>query len=428
MNLKELRERLQARLKDLTDLQAKETLTDEDAAAVRAIVAEITELSARVKDASEAARAAELAEQGIASLGTLAESRGRVSGIPPQGDSNPVPPQDQRSLGRRVFDSEEFTDYRNRGGNGPLPKFGFTTFHEERAIANTALLPSDYLQPQRIPGIQRPGDVFGSLRDVLLVGSTTNDSLIFFQEASFTNNATEVAEATATTGTTGLKPESALTFSQVTAVVATIAHWIPITKQLIWNAAELQSYIEGRLTDGLKLREDSELLNGNGTAPNLRGLLNTSGIQVLDATYFTANPTAGATTPNDKFDRISRARTLIATVGRAQANFVVLNPADLEKYQTTTDGQKQYFGGGPMAAGVPASLWGLRIVVNENLAEGTALVGDGRQAQVWDRMQASVEIGTVNDQFIRNMFTLLAEERVGLTVYRPSAFATVELP
>lgn len=416
---------------ELDGLRKLDTLSDDQDRRVDAIVNEINDLGTRLARAVSAEAASQRGSEAAQFVASNAQSRGRVSGVQAQGEQgSPATHQaDTRSLGKIIYESEEFAEYR-KTGSGPLPKFGFDSFFasEQRAIANTVMLPGSYLQPQRIPGIQRGADLYGSLRDVLLVGTATSDSLIFFQEASFTNAAAEVGEATATTGATGLKPESGMTFAQQTAVVATIAHWIPITKQLVWNAAELQSYIEGRLIDGLKLREDAELLNGNGTAPNLRGLNATSGVQVLDGTYFTATPVADTGTPNEKFNRIARARTLVQTVGRAQANFVVLNPTDLEKYQTSTDAQKQYFGGGPMAAGVPGTIFGLRIVVNENQAAGTALVGDGRQAQIWDRMDASVQVGYINDQFTRNMSTLLAEERVGLTVYRPSAFAKVTLP
>src|SRR5690606_35097271 len=105
----------------------------------------------------------------------------------------------------------------------------------------------------------------------------------FFRETSFTNNAAAVAEATATDGTSGLKPESALAFEEATVAVKTIAHWIPITRQILQDAAQLQTYVEQRLLDGLRLAESDQLLNGDGTGANILGLTNQSGVQVLDA-------------------------------------------------------------------------------------------------------------------------------------------------
>ena len=325
--------------------------------------------------------------------------------------------------GMAAFNVGSFWDMRSVLGTDGAP--------EQRALLGTDDLSDSYLQPQRIPGIQRGADQFGSLRDVLNVGVTNSDSIVFFRETSFTNNAATVAEATATDGTTGTKAESALAFEEATANVKTIAHWIPITRQLLWNAPEFESYVSGRLVDGLRLVENDQLLNGDGTGSNLTGILETTGIQLLDNTattgYWATDPVDAAGTDNEDMERLLRARTLIATEGRARANFIVLHPADHEKFLATKDADRRYFGQGPFSGAPIPTLWGMRVVENENIAEGNALVGDGRQATIWDRMAAVVTTGTIDKQFIRNMLTLLAEERVALTVFRPKAFAHVQL-
>ena len=47
--------------------------------------------------------------------------------------------------------------------------------------------------------------------------------------------------------------------------VITIAHWIPASRQVLDDAPMLQSYINVRMTYGLKLEEEDELLNGDGS-------------------------------------------------------------------------------------------------------------------------------------------------------------------
>jgi hypothetical protein len=99
----------------------------------------------------------------------------------------------------------------------------------------------------------------------------------------------------------------------------------------------------------------------------------------------------------------------------------------LEKAKTGLDGTTNYYGGGPFDMAPVTSIWGLPAVANRNMAAGTVLVGDGSMAQVWSREDANILADTVNDQFIRNMLTVLAELRAALTVYRPAAFASVQL-
>lgn len=293
--------------------------------------------------------------------------------------------------------------------------------------------PAELIPTQRLPQIYRPIDADRTLRRFLINGRTTSDSITFIRELLYTNNAAEVAEATTfdvtALGSSGRKPESALTFEQDTANVVTIAHWVPITRQVLADFAQLRTYIDDRLLVGLEQRLNGQALNGAGGGTDMTGILNTTGIQTLDDAYFATpgNETKNAGGDLEPFDRIARARTLIRTVGKARPSFVLLNPADLEVLMTTTDATDRYMAGGPFSSGGVTSLWGLPVGEEEELDEGTALVGDGTAAAIWDREEGNILIDTINDQFVRNMITVLAELRAALTVFRPAAFAEVEL-
>lgn len=314
-----------------------------------------------------------------------------------------------------------------RGTGGIFEALSTINPEEIRAVISSGTLPASALLPQVFPTIYRPGEPPLVMRDVLLTLTTQSDSVTVLQEASFTNAAAETAEATSPS--TGAKPESALTFSEVTFPVRVIAHWIPITRQNLEDLAWIRGYIDGRLLQGLARREDNQILNGDGTAPNITGLLNTSGILNLDGAYFTANPVRDAGTANENLNRIRRAITRIklSSVGGAMPSFIVANPADVEKWETTTDVNRQYMVGGPFAAGL-TRMWGLPVVQSENIAAGTALVGDGTMAAVVDRRDAQIYTTDSHaDYFIRNLFVILAEERIALAVFRPSGFAKVAL-
>jgi HK97 family phage major capsid protein len=435
--LVEYRERINAagkRLKELTEVSERST---EQEAEIDRLLAEVNDLGPKMQ------RELEL-DAATRQYGTPEPASTRKSGMQPvDGNGKPADEQrseqvDRRSMAERFIDSPAVKEYRGKGRGDAFSVGSFHARHaaqnaangqeiDRRALVYTGALPADFIQPQYVPGIFRGDDLQGTIRDVLINGTTTSDALTFFRELAFTNSAAAVAQATATTGATGLKPESAITFEQATANVVTIAHWIPITRQTLEDAAQLRTYVEQRLLDGLRLEESDQLLNGDGTGANMTGLTNTSGVQALDQTYFTANPVNNATFDNENFERILRAKRLIRTTGRARANFVVLNPADAETILTAVDADRQYFGPGPFSAGVTTNLWGMRVVEDENQTAGEAVVGDGRMAAVWDRMQAQILIDTIDDQFVRNMLTILAEERIALTVFRPAAFALVDL-
>ena len=71
-----------------------------------------------------------------------------------------------------------------------------------------------------------------------------------------------------------------------------------------------------------------------------------------------------------------------------------------------------------------SDLWGQPVVSTQSMATGKFLTGAFQLgAQIFDRMDAMVEISTEDDQnFRKNLVTVLAEERLALAVYRPEAF------
>lgn len=301
---------------------------------------------------------------------------------------------------------------------------------EIRAVITSGTAPGSALLPQVLPTLYRAAEKPLVMRDVLLNLQTTSDTITVMQETGFTNNAAEVAEATASNGTGltgGVKPASDLTFSEASFPVRWVAHWMEITRQMLEDLAFMRGYIDQRLLTGLARREDYQILNGTGVAPNLTGILNTSGIQTLDAAYFAANPVKNAGTDNEMVNRLRRAKTKIMVTGDAMPTFFAVNPGDVETLETIADASRQYLLGGPYGPNV-RTLWGVPVVETSNIAAGTALSGDGTMAAVVDRMQGRIyTTDSHSDYFIRNLFVILAEERLALPVFRPLAFARVTL-
>ena len=271
-------------------------------------------------------------------------------------------------------------------------------------VKNTVTGGSTTVFPDQKPGII-PGNFLPlTIRSVMNSIAVSTNMVNALREASFTNDAAEVAEGAA-------KPESDATFEQYNVPITTVAHWIKISNQLLADAPAVVAYIETRLRDGLAQRIDAQLLNGNGTAPNLSGL--------TDAGNFTAY-TAVA---NDLLvDAINRAKYQLWATGNAP-DTVIVNPADWGAMERAREGAGTgaYLYGMPGVSGI-SNPFGVQIVMSNHMAAGSFLIGALRNsAVVYNRSGAVVEMGYVGNDFTNNLVTVRAEERLGLGVERPAA-------
>lgn len=278
------------------------------------------------------------------------------------------------------------------------------------ATSAGALIAPDFLGLQDEGTYARPL----TLLDVLTRGTTDGDTVEYARVTGVTNSAAPVAEATATGGSSGTKPESAMTLEKVTAAVKTIAHWIPATKRALSDAGQLRTLIDNFLLYGLSEELEDQVVNGDGTGENFTGILNTTGVQTQAF-------------DTDQLVTIRKAKTLVKVGGRAQANGVAVHPNDAEAIELLRDLNGNFYFGGPGADGIPA-IWRMPVVETEAVPEGTAIVADWRRAVIWDREQAGIVASDSHaDFFIRNMVAILAELRAAFGVLRPAAFVTADL-
>jgi HK97 family phage major capsid protein len=263
----------------------------------------------------------------------------------------------------------------------------------------------DIIIPQRVPGIITPPNRTLRVRDLLPKGRTTVNNIEFIQETGYTNSAAVVAEG-------AQKPESSLDFQLQSAPVRTIAHWIKATRQVLDDIPQLQSYIDTRLRYGLELVEEEELLAGDGTGAHLLGIIPQA----------TAYDTSRSKVGDTRIDIIRRAITQLR-LSEFRASAILMHPTDWEEIELTKSTTDEYIWANPQSLRGP-TLWGLPVLDSTSLSEGEFLVGAfATGAQLWDRQDATVEIATENeDDFIKNLVTIRAEERLALTVYQPESF------
>ena len=195
----------------------------------------------------------------------------------------------------------------------------------------------------------------------------------------------------------------------------TIAHWIAAGRQLIDDAPALEDYINTRLLFGLKLVEENQFVNGDGTGQNISGLL------------FNSTPYSG-TTSGTRIDTIAAAIEQVGASG-FQADAIVVSLFDFWQIATTKSTIGTYILGDVQSSPVPP-VWSLPLVVAQVIANGTFLVGAFKlRAAICDRQDATLEISREHaDYFTKNLIAVLCEERTALTAFRSSAFVSGTFP
>lgn len=312
-----------------------------------------------------------------------------------------------QSMGEQLTENEEFQAWAARASGG-----GGSKFHMDvKAVLTTdETSAGDLIVPKRRDGIIAPGMRRLTIRDMLNVVRTSAPSIEFVRETGYTNNADVVEE-----NPTGLKPESDITFEADSAPVATIAHWIHASRQVLADIPMLRGYIDGRLRYGLKLKEETQLLKGSGVGLNIDGLY-------TQATTY-ANP--GVTVQNEtRIDRL-RLALLQVELAEAWADGIVISPLDWAAIELQKTDDNAYLFANPRGITTPA-LWGRNVVPTQSMGAGEFLVGafgGGIAAEIHDREDVNVMVATQDDRdFVKNMVKILMEERLALTVYRPEAF------
>ena len=281
--------------------------------------------------------------------------------------------------------------------------------------------------PQVVPGVVDKLFQQLTVADLLLSGQATTNSIRYVIEGTATSGAAGVAEG-------GLKPESALGLTTADEPIKKIATILPVSEEMLEDAPAIQSYINGRLSLFVRIEEERQLLRGTSGGNEVQGLLTSRGIPVYN----------GGTAAGNRAEQLFKGMNSMRGSALLEPEWTIMNPADWEAIRLLKDNNGQLYGGGPFfgpyggpqgpatsssqVSGATDSLWSKPVYVTGVLGAGTALVGTRAAAQVWRRGGLSVDASNShNDYFQRNLVALRAEERLGLTVYRPTGFVEVRL-
>lgn len=350
-----------------------------------------------------AANVKEKADEALIKLNTLGEQLAELEQKAARGGEGGG--DKEKSIGEQFVESDAYKAFAAEGfaRSGKASLSLKTTLTS--ATTDSAGSVGDAINQTRLPGIMPLPERRMTVRDLLSQGRMDGNTIEYVKETGFTNSAAATAEAAS-------KPESDLKFDLVSTSAKVIAHWTKASRQVLSDISQLQSYIDNRLRYGLAYVEENELLNGDNTGQHLNGI-------VTQATAYSA-----PFTPEDDNGEIDQIRLMMLQAALAEypATGIVMHPTDWARIELTKDANGQYIIGVPQGM-APPRLWSLPVVATQAMTVDKVLVGAFKLgAQVFDRWDARVETGYVNDDFIKNLVTILAEERLALAVYRPEAF------
>jgi HK97 family phage major capsid protein len=287
------------------------------------------------------------------------------------------------------------------GKNGPSVKISIPTANktlvQRSAVSGTTMA----MRLAEIGQLPYASSVISDLFRHVQVSPSSNGILRYYDQLAVTRNAAFVAEG-------GTKPESAITWIERNLVIEKIADSIPVTKEAWADVGFIQGEIRRLLEINLALKEDEALYDGSGVTPIIKGVF-------TSAPAFVTTPYDDSVESANLFDLILAMATDISASRQSKykADTVLLNPVNTLGLKLLKDSEGRYLA--PSWAN-GENIGGLRVVESNQVDANTMVVGDFRFGTVYDLEDTTIEMGWINDQFIKNTFTILAEKRLALLI------------
>ena len=298
--------------------------------------------------------------------------------------------------------------YGVKGRNRLVP----VTREQATQIKAVPTLGANVIEPQLLADIVRVAEHDRlTLRDVLNTSRTSSNAVRF-------TRITEYARAAAAVAASAQKPEATLSMDAVTEAVRKVAVWLPVEDEQLADLPQLSGIINDELLFDVNHAVEELVMYGSGVGEEFNGLLTGNNI-----------PTFTRDTSGTLIDIVRRMITDVRLFNYDPTG-VIMHPLDWETIILEKGSDNRYVWV-VVTEGNVQRLWGVPVVetkaVEDNAGvtteERNVLVGDFRRgATLWDREDASISVGWINDQFIRNQRTILAEWRGAFGIRRPNAF------
>lgn len=235
-----------------------------------------------------------------------------------------------------------------------------------------------------------------SIRDVANVASISTPSVVYAELKDVTGDAAWVPEG-------GLKPSMTASVDTVTVTAGKVALTAKVTTEVLQDIPQLEKEIEAEIINKIGLKEEDGIFNGTGTGGQIKGIGDSIPAFSLTGIEVSRSP--------NMYDVIVSSYTQIVSVSNMaySPNAIRMNPVDYANMQLTKNDNGDYIR--PFKVG-DELITGLRVIQDPNVALGSFQMGDFRYLFIRDYVVLSMSIGWENDDFTKNLVTILGEKRV----------------
>lgn len=275
---------------------------------------------------------------------------------------------------------------------------------EIKALTNRASI-SGNTNAYVLPDIGQLGVKRRSLYDVLpkiQISDRSNDNGII-KYHDWDEDTTVRAAATVAEG--GTFPESTAKFIERTLPIRKIGDTLPVTEEFGEDAAMAAAELSMFLEVNVNTVVDSQIINGDNTGQNLKGLL---------ASVPAFTPVASSIPSANIHDLCRKVRTdIVKNRGsKYQPDIVVANSDTLDRYHLTKDANDNYLFRMELGDRIGA----LTIVEDNNMPDNQLVVGDRRFARIYEKAGLVISEALVNAQFLSDAKTIKARKRLAMLI------------
>tara|TARA_B100001250_G_scaffold103295_1_gene87079 strand:- start:11681 stop:12934 length:1254 start_codon:yes stop_codon:yes gene_type:complete len=333
--------------------------------------------------------------------------------------SEKVETEEYKTLGQSFMESDAYKSFMDTGIKNVKSELKWDPRVETKTTVTETTWPPAVV---RAPRIQESAQLDPYVIPALIDTITTDQyQYKYLEETTYTNNAAPTAEGSAL-------GENALAFTERTEEIRKIGAFIPMTEELLADVSAAQGYIDSRLRFMVRQTISDQIIGGSGSGVNLTGILNKTGINAFNYSSFSGSL--------KRIGQIFEAITEIQKDAFMNPDAIIMHPSDWYQVVTevnavTTSGALNplFVGAGSFGDAVTPRLWGVPVVSSTETTAGDCIVGvfgGGQAIHIVARQGMEVAMSDSHDaNFTKDIIVMKATVRMGLPIYRATAFAKI---